>query len=201
MRLGAVRRPGESYRDVGVKVVKASALPMLLTRKGRRASIGAAFLCPRRHTMKRHITTLCVGGVLALALFGVARAGPFEDAQAADQKGDYATELQILRPLAEQGNALAQLGLGVMYANGQGVPQDYAQAAAWYRRAADQGVPDARTNPGSMYERGHGVPQDYVRAHMLVQLGSVGRIGRLGSRPVGQVSRPCCSQDDVRSDR
>src|SRR5271166_6632222 len=94
--------------------------------------------------MKRHITTLCGGGVLALALFGVARAGPFEDAQAADQKGDYATELQILRPLAEQGNALAQLGLGVMYANGHGVPQDYAQAVVWYRKAAEQGTPTRR---------------------------------------------------------
>jgi hypothetical protein len=33
--------------------------------------------------MKQRITTLFASGVLALALFGVARAGPFEDAQAA----------------------------------------------------------------------------------------------------------------------
>ncbi len=26
-----------------------------------------------------------------------------------------------------------------MYANGQGVPQDYAEAARWYRMAAEQG--------------------------------------------------------------
>jgi hypothetical protein len=38
--------------------------------------------------MKQRTTTLFASGVLALALFGVARAGPFEDAQAADQKGD-----------------------------------------------------------------------------------------------------------------
>ena len=95
---------------------------------------------------------------------GVARAGPFEDAQAADQKGDYATELQILRPLAEQGNALAQLGLGVMYANGQGVPQDYAQAVVWYRKAAEQGDADAQTIVGLMYVNGHGVSQDYAQA-------------------------------------
>ena len=36
-------------------------------------------------TMKR-ITTLFASGVLALALFGAARAGPFEDAQAAIRK-------------------------------------------------------------------------------------------------------------------
>jgi TPR repeat protein len=101
--------------------------------------------------VKQRITTLFASGVLALAPFGVARAGPFEDAQAADQKGDHATELQILRPLAEQGNALAQLGLGVMYASGQGVPQDYAQAVVWYRKAAEQGDADAQTLVGLMY--------------------------------------------------
>jgi uncharacterized protein len=113
--------------------------------------------------MKR-ITTLFASSVPALALFGVARAGPFEDAQAADQKGDYATELRILRPLAEQGNALAQLGLGVMYANGRGVPQDYAQAVVWYLKAAEQGDADAQTIVGVMYVNGHGVPQDYTQA-------------------------------------
>ena len=114
--------------------------------------------------MKQRITTLFASGVLALALFGVARAGPFEDAQAADQKGDYATELQILRPLAEQGNALAELGLGVMYANGQGVPQDFAQAVVWCLKAAEQGDADAQTIVGVMYVNGHGVPQDYAQA-------------------------------------
>ena len=124
--------------------------------------------------MKQRIKTFLAGGVLALALFGVARAGPFEDAQDADQKGDYATELQILRPLAEQGNALAQLGLGVMYANGQGVPQDYAQAVVWYRKAAEQGDADAQTLVGLMYANGHGVPQDYVRAHMWFNIAAAG---------------------------
>ena len=114
--------------------------------------------------MKRRITTLFASGVLALALFGVARAGPLEDAQGADQKGDYATEMQILRPLAEQGNALAQLGLGLMYANGQGVPQDYAQAVVWYRKAAEQGDADAQTIIALMYINGHGVSQDYAQA-------------------------------------
>jgi hypothetical protein len=128
---------------VDLPQVEAFGSTSRLTPSRRRSSIGAAFLSPMRAHMKQRTTTLFASGVLALALSGVARAGPFEDAQAADQKGDYATELQILRPLAEQGNALAQLGLGVMYANGQGVPQDYAQAVVWYRKAAEQGDADA----------------------------------------------------------
>src|ERR1017187_3210827 len=33
----------------------------------------------------------------------------------------------------------AQFNLGLMYANGEGVTQNYAEAARWYRKAADQG--------------------------------------------------------------
>ena len=97
-------------------------------------------------------------------MLAVAMAGPLEDARTAEQRGDYATELALLRPLADQGNALAQLGLGVMYAKGQGVPQDYAQAVVWYRKAAEQGDADAQTLVGLMYANGHGVSQDYTQA-------------------------------------
>ena len=59
---------------------------------------------------------------------------------------------------------VAQNNLGVIYANGQGVPQDYAAAVSWYRKAADQGHAIAQNNLGSMYRIGQGVPQDYAAA-------------------------------------
>ncbi len=62
--------------------------------------------------------------------------------------------------------AEAQSNLGVMYTDGQGVPQDYAQAVSWYRKAADQGYAIAQFNLGNMYALGQGVPQDYIQAHM-----------------------------------
>ena len=37
---------------------------------------------------------------------------------------------------AEQGNADAQDNLGVMYANGKGVPQDYKIAVKWFKLPA-----------------------------------------------------------------
>lgn len=40
--------------------------------------------------------------------------------------------------------AEAQFNLGIMYHNGLGVPQDYAQAVAWYRKAAAQGFAEPR---------------------------------------------------------
>ena len=44
--------------------------------------------------------------------------------------------------------------LGVLYADGLGVPRDYALAAAWYRKAADAGDTIAMANLGSMYIQG-----------------------------------------------
>lgn len=46
----------------------------------------------------------------------------------AAQEGDFATALKEWTPLAEQGDAAAQFNLGLMYATGQGVPQDDAEA-------------------------------------------------------------------------
>ena len=77
---------------------------------------------------------------------------------------------ESLRQLANQGNTSAQTYLGVMYHNGQGVPQDYAQAVKWYRLAADQGNANAQSNLGVMYAKSQGVPRDLVLAHMWSNL-------------------------------
>ena len=47
---------------------------------------------------------------------------------------------------AVQGYALAQLNLGVMYANGQGVPQDDVYAHMWWNLAGSNGSEDGRGN-------------------------------------------------------
>jgi len=72
--------------------------------------------------------------------------------------------LEEIRPLAEQGNALAQYVLGNMYANGEGVPEDDAEAVRWYRLAAEQGDADAQYNLGIVYAFGYGVPEDDAEA-------------------------------------
>ncbi len=43
-----------------------------------------------------------------------------------------------LRALAEQGDAVAQLVLGVMYSNDEGTPHDYVQAHMWRNVAASR---------------------------------------------------------------
>ena len=60
-----------------------------------------------------------------------------------------------------------------MYAQGQGVVQDYVEAGKWYRLAAEQGNASAQYNLGVMYGKGQGVPMDTVRAHMWFNLAAV----------------------------
>src|SRR5437899_4160846 len=109
--------------------------------------------------------TSFLGALMATFIaVGTTMAGPFEDGIAAHKRGDYVTALRLLRPLAEQGNASAQLRLGAMSESGQGVPQDYVEALKWFRKAADQGNGDAQFNLGLLYEKGKGVAQDKTEA-------------------------------------
>ena len=65
---------------------------------------------------------------------------------------------------ADQGDDIAQAGLGYMYYNGEGVPKDLAAAARWFRKAADQGNDYAQAELGYRYYNGEGVPKDLAAA-------------------------------------
>ena len=68
-----------------------------------------------------------------------ARGQDFDKGMEAYERGDYATALDDLRPLAEEGRVEAEFQLGVMYFLGVGVPQDVVEAVKWYQKAAEQG--------------------------------------------------------------
>jgi len=105
---------------------------------------------------------------VALVLSIVCLAAPawadFKAGEKAYQGGDYATALREWQPLAKQGQSVAQYHLGLLYANGQGVPKDDAQARQWYEKAAAQGHANAQVNLGSLYDYGRGGPQDFRMA-------------------------------------
>ena len=73
-------------------------------------------------------------------------------------------DFDATKKAADSGDAVAQYNLGVMYRDGEGVPQDYAEAMKWFRLAAEQGDTTAKYNLGVMYRDGLGVPQDYAEA-------------------------------------
>lgn len=101
---------------------------------------------------------------LLLSLSGTAIAGPFEDAVAAEERGDHATAVRLFRPLAEAGNANAQLELGTLFLLGFGVPQNDVEAIKWFRLSAERGNANAQDALGFAYYRGKGVPQNLVEA-------------------------------------
>ena len=102
---------------------------------------------------------LSTAASLVLALSCVAVAGPIEDGLAASGCNDYATALQLLRPLAEQGSAKAQNIIGTMYLHGLGLPKDEAQAVAWWRKAYRHGD---RLSGLELAESGHLAREDVV---------------------------------------
>src|SRR5205823_4000343 len=102
--------------------------------------------------------------MIFLASFAAPVSADYDAGMSAYKQGNYATALAELRPLAENGSALAQVALGVMYTNGQGVPQDFKEALRWYRLAANEENGGAQFNIGVMYANGKGVPQDFKEA-------------------------------------
>ncbi len=90
---------------------------------------------------------------LAVAAEPATGAGELEAGRQAIFAADYAKALQILSPLAEQGDAGAQVALGAMYAQGLGVPLDLATARSWFSKSAAQGNEKARSNLLYMADR------------------------------------------------
>ena len=72
-----------------------------------------------------------------------------------------------IRLQAEQGDAFAQLSLGVRYAFGLGVPQDDAEAVKWYRLSADQGNASAQSSLGFRYAFGQADQGDAAAQYIL----------------------------------
>ena len=108
--------------------------------------------------------------LLSLVCLVVPAWADYQAGMDANKRGDYATALREWRPLAEQGHAVAQYSLGLLYANGQGVPKDDAQARQWYEKSAAQGGAKAQFYLGMQSAFGEGGPVDLAQAHMWYSL-------------------------------
>lgn len=79
-------------------------------------------------------------------------------------KDSLADKLVEWQKAASQGNAEAQLFLGLMYLMGQGVPQDNRKALLWMQKSAAQGNAMAQLSLGGIYRAGKVVTQDFAQA-------------------------------------
>jgi TPR repeat protein len=76
---------------------------------------------------------------------------------ATEPPSDPAARAAFYMARAKTGDAVAQYDVGVLYARGEGLVQDYANAATWFRAAAAQGNAAAQYNLGVLYAGGLGV--------------------------------------------
>lgn len=91
-----------------------------------------------------------------------------EKSTVAARQSSPSQELSLIdiKEKAEQGNPKEQNNLGLMYANGKGIKQDWALAKLWWEKAAAQGFAEAQFNLGVMYANGEGVKQDWPQAKL-----------------------------------
>jgi hypothetical protein len=128
--------------------------------------------------MGRHLRIACLL-CFVFALEVPARAA--DDGIAAYARGDYAAALAAWLPLAEQGDADAQLRVGRMLRDRQGVRwRDFERAADWFRRAARHGRSDAQYALARLHYEGFLVPRD--SAEMRLMLESAARQGHAGAQ-------------------
>jgi TPR repeat protein len=104
-----------------------------------------------------------VGTLFLVPAYGLAQADVFR-LDPCDPTIIYMSRVGGLISCAETGHAPDQYNLGVIYAEGNGVPEDYGEAVRWYRLAAEQGHASAQNNLGLMYTEGNGVPEDDAEA-------------------------------------
>jgi GAF domain/PilZ domain/Sel1 repeat len=83
-------------------------------------------------------------------------------------------DLDHERALAQNGDPVEQFALGVRYATGDEVQQDYTEAARWFLLAANQGHVGAQETMGAYYWAGRGVPQDFSKAYFWSALAQAG---------------------------
>lgn len=118
-------------------------------------------------------TTLAIAlGTAALALGMPAHADSLMDGARAFQHQDYRNALANWRPLAIQGNPVAQNNLGVMYLDGKGVRQSTSEAVRWISLSAAAGSSLGQNNLGGLYRDGKGVPRDFHKAFQWFSAGA-----------------------------
>ena len=79
--------------------------------------------------IKALIITLCI--LSGIIIPNLVRADELQDAVRVLNNRDFKTAYKMLAPLAEKGNAAAQLIVGMMYFKGKGIEKNIIQADKW----------------------------------------------------------------------
>lgn len=114
--------------------------------------------------MKALPVFLLACAVMACPLGAAGALSPRAEGMAAFALGDHPTARRLLAPEAKGGDREAMWRLGVLLANAEGGPRDFAEAYTLFRRAAAAGHTRAYYDVGLMYQLGEGRPVDMEKA-------------------------------------
>jgi putative methionine-R-sulfoxide reductase with GAF domain len=169
---------------------------------------------PLRQVLLLLTGTLALAGVIWLAAPWVASSNsstPSErmshsftqSVQASPRRNTYyGSNLRELNNSAVKGDVAAQYALGMRYATGEGVKQNYVEALAWFRQAAEQGDVRAQAKLAAWYSAGRGAQRDYSKAYywgLLAQAGGeeLGRTVVVTSAPYLSHAQIVAEQDQA----
>lgn len=124
--------------------------------------------------------TAILGSMLASLCFAAAAAADYEAGRRAFDTSDFATAHAEWTAAAVAGDARAQYELGLMLANGVGVPRDVISAYAWLMLAHKGGIPGAEERFTTL-ERNHIPRHCHFDALALVRQFETGHPERLAA--------------------
>ena len=105
--------------------------------------------------MESSINKSCTAAIaVMLALFGAIVRADFDEATKAYLLGNYEQARYEALIAATDGNPKAQMLLGQLYFNGEGVKKDIPHALHWYNKSAENGFADAQFRLGLLYHDG-----------------------------------------------
>jgi len=118
--------------------------------------------------MRTFLRLFLTASLSLAATFAIA--GDVEKGWQAYNSMDYGSALAEWQGPADEGNAKACFGMGLLYGNGFGVDMNDELALKYYGMAAEKGHPDAQFNLAVMHQNGWGVPMDEEEANKWYRL-------------------------------
>lgn len=89
------------------------------------------------------------------------------------QRGDLKAAQAEFKPLAENGDPVAQYHLCEIHVQGKGVTQDFVEAVRWCDKAAEAGIPEAQTALAGLKMLGLGTKRDYQNGYFWIIVSAI----------------------------
>lgn len=106
-----------------------------------------------------------VTAAVLLGVVSMVNANTYNEGFMAAESGDYKAAMKQWGPLAQQGHAIAQFNLALLYHSGSGLPVDEVEAISWYKKSAENGYIKAQEYLAVGYREGwFGLPKDAKKA-------------------------------------